>query len=180
MVCRRSRHHVCAPRSGTTVVLVPVEWQLNVDPSMLRNFQHRVQQVLAGPGPLSPTVPPHPPQCCSRTGCEQKHRGTGTRACIARSPALTISSQPSITSSQGPTQGATTATAAGPSMPPTQVPATLALLTLEQQHIIVVEEIVPTLQNIVATVNLNCRLDLKTIVLHEHNTEYNPKVGTTD
>jgi hypothetical protein len=36
--------------------------------------------------------------------------------------------------------------------------------------------IVPTLQNIVATVNLDCKLDLKTIALHSRNAEYNPKV----
>ncbi|GAB7363112.1 hypothetical protein MBLNU230_g3403t1 [Neophaeotheca triangularis] len=35
--------------------------------------------------------------------------------------------------------------------------------------------IIPTLQNIVATVNLDCRLDLKTIALHARNAEYNPK-----
>lgn len=35
--------------------------------------------------------------------------------------------------------------------------------------------IVPLLQNIVATVNLDCRLDLKTIALHARNAEYNPK-----
>lgn len=35
--------------------------------------------------------------------------------------------------------------------------------------------IVPTLQNIVATVNLGCRLDLKTVALHARNAEYNPK-----
>lgn len=35
--------------------------------------------------------------------------------------------------------------------------------------------IVPTLQNIVATVNLCVRLDLKTIALHARNAEYNPK-----
>lgn len=35
--------------------------------------------------------------------------------------------------------------------------------------------IVPTLQNIVATVNLDCRLDLKTVALHARNAEYNPK-----
>ncbi|KAF2660572.1 TATA-box binding protein [Lophiostoma macrostomum CBS 122681] len=35
--------------------------------------------------------------------------------------------------------------------------------------------IVPTLQNIVATVNLSARLDLKTIALHARNAEYNPK-----
>ncbi|KAK9456964.1 hypothetical protein V1511DRAFT_456708 [Dipodascopsis uninucleata] len=38
-----------------------------------------------------------------------------------------------------------------------------------------VSGIVPTLQNIVATVNLECRLDLKTIALHARNAEYNPK-----
>ncbi|KAG8993756.1 TATA-box-binding protein [Tulasnella sp. JGI-2019a] len=48
-------------------------------------------------------------------------------------------------------------------------------LTLEQMHITAVEGIVPTLQNIVATVNLDCRLDLKTIALHARNAEYNPK-----
>lgn len=32
-------------------------------------------------------------------------------------------------------------------------------------------------RNIVATVNLECRLDLKTIALHARNAEYNPKVG---
>lgn len=59
---------------------------------------------------------------------------------------------------------------------PSPVPATPAPLTLEQQHITAVEGIVPTLQNIVATVNLDCRLDLKTIALHARNAEYNPKV----
>lgn len=68
---------------------------------------------------------------------------------------------------------------AGPSTPPTAVPATPAPLTLEQQHITAVEGIVPTLQNIVATVNLDCRLDLKTIALHARNAEYNPKVCIT-
>ncbi|KAK9463614.1 transcription factor TFIID-domain-containing protein [Lipomyces oligophaga] len=38
-----------------------------------------------------------------------------------------------------------------------------------------VSGIVPTLQNIVATVNLECKLDLKTIALHARNAEYNPK-----
>jgi len=38
-----------------------------------------------------------------------------------------------------------------------------------------VSGIVPILQNIVATVSLECRLDLKTIALHARNAEYNPK-----
>ncbi len=37
--------------------------------------------------------------------------------------------------------------------------------------------IVPKLQNIVATVNLVCKLDLKNIALTARNAEYNPKVG---
>jgi len=67
---------------------------------------------------------------------------------------------------------------AGPSTsssPAAPVAPTPAPLTLEQQHITAVEGIVPTLQNIVATVNLDCRLDLKTIALHARNAEYNPK-----
>ncbi|KAA3468656.1 TATA-box-binding protein isoform X1 [Gossypium australe] len=36
--------------------------------------------------------------------------------------------------------------------------------------------IVPTLQNIVSTVNLDCKLDLKQIALQARNAEYNPKV----
>eukprot|EP00887_Chlorella_sp_A99_P000792 scaffold5.g792.t1 len=35
--------------------------------------------------------------------------------------------------------------------------------------------IVPQLQNVVATVNLGCKLDLKDIALHARNAEYNPK-----
>lgn len=34
----------------------------------------------------------------------------------------------------------------------------------------------PSRRNIVATVNLECKLDLKTIALHARNAEYNPKV----
>lgn len=37
--------------------------------------------------------------------------------------------------------------------------------------------IVPVLQNIVATVNLTCKLDLKHIALRARNAEYNPKVA---
>lgn len=72
----------------------------------------------------------------------------------------------------------TTAGVSTASTSATQVPSTPVPLTLEQQHITAVEGIVPTLQNIVATVNLDCRLDLKTIALHARNAEYNPKVGT--
>lgn len=48
---------------------------------------------------------------------------------------------------------------------------------IEQQDSVVSNRsgIVPTLQNVVATVNLNCRLDLKNIALRARNAEYNPK-----
>jgi transcription initiation factor TFIID TATA-box-binding protein len=51
-----------------------------------------------------------------------------------------------------------------PIRPPASVP-----------EITAVQGLVPVLQNIVATVNLECRLDLKTIALHARNAEYNPK-----
>jgi len=37
-----------------------LEWQLNVDPSTLRDFSNRVQQDFAGPGPYPPMVLPQP------------------------------------------------------------------------------------------------------------------------
>ncbi|PFH52457.1 hypothetical protein AMATHDRAFT_57080 [Amanita thiersii Skay4041] len=81
-------------------------------------------------------------------------------------PALKAPSPPTANATAGPSNSNTAAAA---------VPSTPAPLTLEQQHITAVEGIVPTLQNIVATVNLDCRLDLKTIALHARNAEYNPK-----
>ncbi|KAF8267578.1 hypothetical protein EI94DRAFT_1778820 [Lactarius quietus] len=98
------------------------------------------------------------------------HLVSQATAAKAGPPAPTTTSTP-----QAAPQSGGTSTAAGPSTPPAQVPATPAPLTLEQQHITAVEGIVPTLQNIVATVNLDCRLDLKTIALHARNAEYNPK-----
>ncbi|XP_076064179.1 TATA binding protein isoform X2 [Oratosquilla oratoria] len=54
--------------------------------------------------------------------------------------------------------------ATGPSTPATGNPMTPSDLY-----------IIPQLQNIVATVNLGCKLDLKKIALHARNAEYNPK-----
>ena len=59
--------------------------------------------------------------------------------------------QPPQTQTQSSSSNQSTATA-GPSTPPTSVPTTPAPLTLEQQHITAVKDIVPTLQNIIATV----------------------------
>ncbi|KAJ8522613.1 hypothetical protein ONZ45_g782 [Pleurotus djamor] len=88
-------------------------------------------------------------------------------------PQSSVQSQPTTSKVPSPPSTSTNALA-GPSTP-AAAPATPAPLTLEQQHITAVEGIVPTLQNIVATVNLDCRLDLKTIALHARNAEYNPK-----
>ncbi|KAH8991534.1 TBP-domain-containing protein [Lactarius akahatsu] len=114
--------------------------------------------VLPGPGPVTAAAP------------ALQSSFYNNQATVAKAG----SSQPASTPQAAPQSGATSATA-GPSTPPAQVPATPAPLTLEQQHITAVEGIVPTLQNIVATVNLDCRLDLKTIALHARNAEYNPK-----
>jgi transcription initiation factor TFIID TATA-box-binding protein len=92
------------------------------------------------------------------------------------------SQQPQVMASKPSPQltGSSATAVAGPSTTSatTPTPSTPVPLTLEQQHITAVEGIVPTLQNIVATVNLDCRLDLKTIALHARNAEYNPKVCT--
>ncbi|KAJ7791253.1 hypothetical protein B0H14DRAFT_3567513 [Mycena olivaceomarginata] len=48
----------------------------------------------------------------------------------------------------------------------------LDIYPLEQQHITAIESIVPTLQNILAIVNLDCCLNFKTIALHARNTGY--------
>ncbi|KAI0691017.1 transcription factor TFIID-domain-containing protein [Cytidiella melzeri] len=105
-----------------------------------------------------------------------------TSLALPGAAAPTYATQPPVAHAQTKLSLATTPVApatnalAGPSTPtPTAVPATPVPLTLEQQHITAVEGIVPTLQNIVATVNLDCRLDLKTIALHARNAEYNPK-----
>ncbi|KIJ05462.1 hypothetical protein PAXINDRAFT_21287 [Paxillus involutus ATCC 200175] len=103
---------------------------------------------LPGPSPLSQSHTPPPPS--SALALPQLN---GTTAV-----------------SKGPTASVPPSTPPAPVVPATPVP-----LTLEQQHITAVEGIVPTLQNIVATVNLDCRLDLKTIALHARNAEYNPK-----
>ena len=118
----------------------------------------QVHLALPGPSPLSNSFTP--PQS------QQK-------------PAAPIAVPSLPTTAPAPVSTVTPNATTGPSSPPTsQVPSTPVPLTLEQQHITAVEGIVPTLQNIVATVNLDCRLDLKTIALHARNAEYNPKVGT--
>ncbi|RUS15963.1 hypothetical protein BC938DRAFT_476746 [Jimgerdemannia flammicorona] len=58
------------------------------------------------------------------------------------------------------------------------IPAPLDAPTPGNNTPYAVAGIAPTLQNIVATVNLDCRLDLKSIALHARNAEYNPKVHT--
>ncbi|XP_045460889.1 TATA-box-binding protein [Harmonia axyridis] len=57
---------------------------------------------------------------------------------------------------------------------PTMGPSTPAPMTPMTPHS-ADPGIVPQLQNIVSTVNLNCKLELKKIALHARNAEYNPK-----
>jgi hypothetical protein len=69
-----------------------------------------------------------------------------------------------------------------PTLPELQLDDARTIVSTTASH-----GITPTLQhvsecglnrcrNIVATVNLDCRLDLKTIALHARNAEYNPRV----
>jgi hypothetical protein len=157
-----------------------VEWQLNVDPSMLRNFQHCVQQVLAEPRLYPPQFPlnaVHAPGV-SKSIAEPEL----DLALLELCPPYYIF--PDINHFlAGPNSGRHDSNSnwtVDVTHPGSSHSLPTYTLTLEQQHITIVEEIVPTLQNIVATVNIDCRLDLKTITLHACNAEYNPKVGTTD
>jgi hypothetical protein len=67
------------------------------------------------------------------------------------------------------------------SLPPAGDVCTLALqtvtLVLFLFHIVTMFVLIPLpVQNIVSTVNMGSRLDLKKIALHARNAEYNPKV----
>ncbi|KZT11583.1 TBP-domain-containing protein [Laetiporus sulphureus 93-53] len=125
---------------------------------------------LPGPAPTAPSVSPYQAQQQQSQPAASSYQRGQT---LAQAQPQQKQSQP-----QSPSQ-----TAVGPSQlapltvpsTPSAIPATPVPLTLEQTHITAVEGIVPTLQNIVATVNLDCRLDLKTIALHARNAEYNPK-----
>ncbi|KAJ3658725.1 hypothetical protein Zmor_010449 [Zophobas morio] len=66
--------------------------------------------------------------------------------------------------------GGTSGAATTPSMGPA-TPSPLTPMTPHSAD----PNIVPQLQNIVSTVNLSCKLDLKKIALHARNAEYNPK-----
>jgi hypothetical protein len=65
--------------------------------------------------------------------------------------------------------------AAAGGLPAAAGPSASALAAVEIDRAVHPSGIVPTLQNIVATVNLDCELDLKSIALHARNAEYNPK-----
>ena len=66
----------------------------------------------------------------------------------------------------------TSLVAAGPSIQEVAATQSAPLVDLSQHP----SGIVPVLQNIVATVNLTCKLELKQIALRARNAEYNPKV----
>jgi len=67
-----------------------LEWQLNVDPTTLRDFQARVQHDFAGPGPYPPTVLPQPAPAPfthqSSTGNINSSTGTSIPAFAPRVP----------------------------------------------------------------------------------------------
>ncbi|KAF7278643.1 hypothetical protein GWI33_008159 [Rhynchophorus ferrugineus] len=63
---------------------------------------------------------------------------------------------------------------AGGTTPTIEVPTIPSPIT-SMRPLSVDPGIEPQLQNIVSTVNLDCKLDLKKIALHARNVEYNPK-----
>ena len=90
---------------------------------------------------------------------------------LLSSPSVTSSAhQPSVSV---PTKSHVYAPVPSPAgAPPSPAPATpLSLAPPASMD----PGIVPQLQNIVSTVSLGCRLDLKRIALHARNAEYNPK-----
>ncbi|KAL1713405.1 hypothetical protein EV715DRAFT_296112 [Schizophyllum commune] len=114
--------------------------------------------------------------------------GTRSTKCMAGSPSAILPRTPGLgayapdgdqqqqpASPLGAPSKPTSPPAAEPSLP---IPATPTMLALEQQHITAVEGIVPTLQNIVATVKSDCCLEFQTVAVHARSAEYSPKVNT--
>eukprot|EP00794_Sanderia_malayensis_P020043 gene20043-22010_t len=80
-----------------------------------------------------------------------------------------------LVATQSPMPGTTTGIYyPNPSLPP-NTPLTMAPMTPMTPMSAEASGIIPQLQNIVSTVNLGCKLDLKKIALHARNAEYNPK-----
>lgn len=88
-------------------------------------------------------------------------RGTSIVTSVVRSPSIPSLHQPSPLITYQPFQSMGT-----PSVAPPMTPITPHSVDAG---------IEPKLQNIVSTVNLGCKLDLKRIALHARNAEYNPK-----
>ncbi|GLC43794.1 hypothetical protein PLESTB_000908600 [Pleodorina starrii] len=66
-------------------------------------------------------------------------------------------------------------TSTDPAPVATPAPAPVPAATVEAEMAAHVSGITPQLQNVVATVNLGTKLDLKEIAMHARNAEYNPK-----
>lgn len=125
------------------------------------------------PAPLlPPSVPPASASTPASSTATDSAPGTSTfpnqpqnssstsLAAVARSPATSAIPQPSPLISYQPFQSI------GTPGPPPMTPITPHSVDAG---------IEPKLQNIVSTVNLGCKLDLKRIALHARNAEYNPK-----
>lgn len=82
---------------------------------------------------------------------------------------------PTPTQQKPTTHGGETAPSQTPTAQQNQNPLPVVAQEPEVDRSVHPSGIVPVLQNIVATVNLDCKLDLKTIAFHARNVEYNPK-----
>jgi len=106
-------------------------------------------------------------------------RGSGANSGVGAPPRPTVPTLPSVNnllqglqlpsliSGQNMTVAMT-----GPSFTQSEESATMEGNVDKSKH---PSGIIPTLQNIVSTVNLGCKLDLKQIALKARNAEYNPK-----
>lgn len=118
----------------------------------------------------SPVQPPHHDHLSMPTTPQQRSVGPPSVIQSTASPAVV----PSTASNTNPTSNSYTPSlpfgSVGPSGPMTPMTPMTPVTPVSTDP-----GIVPQLQNIVSTVNLGCRLDLKKIALHARNAEYNPK-----
>ncbi|CAG9837198.1 unnamed protein product [Diabrotica balteata] len=152
----------------------PEEDQL-ILPNALQQQQQQQQQQIAT---SSSQVPPLAPMggLTPTLGLGMGHAMSVPQTKYVTGFALPMSSMnaqtPQHTMSPMVNLGGSITTGAG--VTPTMAPSTPSPMTPMTPHS-ADPGIIPQLQNIVSTVNLSCRLDLKKIALHARNAEYNPK-----
>lgn len=143
--------------------LAQLQLQLEAPPSVKPDSPAPLPPALPTTSASSSTQPQVPPSTdSSHLSSSPTHSSTSASVItsLARSPATPVNSQQSPLITYQPFQSI------GTPGPPPMTPITPHSVDAG---------IEPKLQNIVSTVNLGCKLDLKRIALHARNAEYNPK-----